>query len=96
MDSESMEPYTWRKGPRVNDEYTFDDGGDPTVRKQTREICAGETCRTNLCSGRVGEGCCSDARFLLQVDPGKSWEPPIMVNGNPVFRGPVEMLAVRK
>jgi len=33
MDSESMEPYTWRKGPRVNDEYTFDDGGDPTVRK---------------------------------------------------------------
>jgi hypothetical protein len=33
---------------------------------------------------------------LLQVDPGKSWEPPIMVNGNPVFRGPVEMLAVRK
>ena len=32
MDSESMEPYTWRKGPRVNDEYTFDDGGDPTVR----------------------------------------------------------------
>ena len=31
MDSESMEPYTWRKGPRVNDEYVFNDGGDPTV-----------------------------------------------------------------
>jgi hypothetical protein len=51
MDSESMEPYTWRKGPRVNDEYRFDDGGDPTV------------------------------------DPGKSWEPPIMVNGHEVYRG---------
>jgi len=35
MDSESMEPYTWRKGPRVNDEYTFDDGGDPTVHITT-------------------------------------------------------------
>jgi hypothetical protein len=22
MDSESMEPWYWRKGPRVNDEYT--------------------------------------------------------------------------
>ena len=51
MDSESMEPYTWRKGPRVNDEYTFDDGGDPTV------------------------------------DPGKSWEPPIMVGDHVVYKG---------
>ena len=34
MDSESMEPYTWRKGPRVNDEYSFDDGGDPTVTRR--------------------------------------------------------------
>jgi len=57
MDSESMEPYTWRKGPRVNDEYTFDDGGDPTV------------------------------------DPGKSWEPPIMVNGHAVYRGGLQSLA---
>jgi len=32
MDSESMEPYTWRKGPRVNDEYTgIMASGDPTV-----------------------------------------------------------------
>uniref|UniRef100_A0A0C3UE88 Uncharacterized protein n=2 Tax=Guillardia theta (strain CCMP2712) TaxID=905079 RepID=A0A0C3UE88_GUITC len=32
MDSESMEPYTWRKGPRVNDEYTgVMASGDPTV-----------------------------------------------------------------
>jgi|LauGreDrversion4_2_1035121.scaffolds.fasta_scaffold1592646_1 hypothetical protein len=33
---------------------------------------------------------------LVQVDPGKSWEPPIMVNGNPVFESPVEMLVLRK
>ena len=52
-----MEPYTWRKGPRVNDEYTFDDGGDPTV------------------------------------DPGKSWEPPIMVNGHEVYKTPFQSLA---
>ncbi len=35
-------------------------------------------------------------RDLVQVDPGKSWEPPIMVNGNPVFESPVEMLVLRK
>mmetsp|Transcript_19587 Transcript_19587/g.14041 ORF Transcript_19587/g.14041 Transcript_19587/m.14041 type:complete len:227 (-) Transcript_19587:47-727(-) len=57
MDSESMEPYTWRKGPRVNDEYVFNDGGDPTV------------------------------------DPGKSWEPPIMVNGQEMYRAGVQSLA---
>ena len=57
MDSESMEPYTWRKGPRVNDEYTFDDGGDPTV------------------------------------DPGKSWEPPIMVGDHVVYKGALQSLA---
>jgi hypothetical protein len=57
MDSESMEPYTWRKGPRVNDEYVFNDGGDPTV------------------------------------DPGKSWEPPIMVNGHEVYKAGLQSLA---
>jgi len=57
MDSESMEPYTWRKGPRVNNEYVTNDGGDPTV------------------------------------DPGKSWEPPIMVDGQEYYKGPLQSLA---
>jgi hypothetical protein len=28
----------------------------------------------------------------MQVDPGKSWEPPIIVNGNPVFKGSFQNL----
>ena len=28
----------------------------------------------------------------MQVDPGKSWEPPIMVNGKEVFKGTFQSL----
>ena len=30
---------------------------------------------------------------LLQIDPGKSWEPPIMINGHEVYRGTLQSLA---
>lgn len=80
MDSESMEPYTWRKGPRVNDEYVFDDGGDPTVfaLKAQPKIylpCSKERASLHHCDRRTGIDVAVDGPALCRSIPARAGSP---------------------